>query len=209
MTMRHRIGIVGGTVLGCVLLLHAWGVAEEAKAAPAYLQKAYDSETQAKARDEAFAAKAEEEGYKAVAAMFRALAKSEGLHASGREAMIKKLGVEPKAAAADKLEVKSTRENLEAAVKAETVEKDALYPELSKLAAAAKDEHAVMAFKGAVAIATENIKICKKALQELETWKAADKEFIVCMVCGYVSMNKSLIKCPVCSALRSKFESVK
>ena len=51
---------------------------------------------------------------------------------------------------------------------------------------------------------TQNAKLCQQALKELDGWKAA-KEFYVCTVCGYVSMDGKIKKCPVCAAPRSQF----
>jgi rubrerythrin len=141
--------------------------------------------------------------------LFRALAKSEGLHADHHAAMIKKMGVEAKAAVA-KPDVKSTKENLEVAEKSALAEKDTVYPALLKQIEAEKDAAgAAMSFKGGIAVADQNAKFCQVALKELDGWKAAGKEFLVCDVCSYVTMDQKIEKCPICAAPRSKFEVVK
>jgi rubrerythrin len=85
------------------------------------LQAAYNGESNAKGRYEAFAVKADEEGYKGVASLFRAAAASEGVHLQGHAEDIKSMGAEPMAHIKGP-EVKSTHENLEAALKGETYE---------------------------------------------------------------------------------------
>ena len=208
MTRRWMVGVAA-------LCMSVAGVLNAAETAVAKnplldaLQAAYAAESSAKVRNEAFAAKADAEGYKSVAGLFRALAKSEGLHAEHHAGMIKKIGAEPKAAE-DKPEVKSTQDNLEAAVKAATTAKDTMYPALVKQVEAEKDAAgATMSFKGAAAIADTNIKLCQLALKDLEGWKAVGKEFLVCGVCGYVTADQKIEKCPICAAPRTKFELVK
>jgi rubrerythrin len=171
------------------------------------LQAAFQGESNAKVRYEAFAVKADEEGYKAVAALFRATSKSEGIHAARHAVAIKKLGAEAKATI-EKPEVKSTKENLEAAVKGETAEKDTMYPAFVKQAELDKNTGAVQSFKGAMASEVSHAKLYQLALTELGSWKVA-KDFLVCQICGYTTLDKELQKCPVCASPRTKFETVK
>lgn len=173
------------------------------------LQAAFNGESNASAKYTAFAAKADEEGYKSVAALFRAAAMAEGIHAKKHAAVITKMGAVPKAEVG-KPDVKSTKENLEAAFGGESYEKDTMYPEFIKVAEAEKKPQAVRTFKGAMAAEVEHAKMYKQALAELDAWKAAGKEFMVCTVCGYTSFNDpKLQKCPVCSMPREKFTIVK
>lgn len=173
------------------------------------LQTSFNGESNANAKYTAFAAKADEEGYKSVASLFRAAAMSEGIHAKKQAAAIKKLGAEPKADIG-KPDVKSTKENLEAALAGETYEKDSMYPEFLKMAESEKNKQAVRAFKGAMAAEVEHAKLYKQALSEMDAWKAAGKEFMVCQICGYAELSKpTLLKCPVCAAPKTKFTIVK
>jgi rubrerythrin len=172
------------------------------------LQAAFNGESNAKARYEAFAIKADAEGYKSVASLYRATSKSEGIHASKHAEMIKKLSATPKATI-EKPEVKSTKENLEASIKGETYEKETMYPSFIKRAEADKNKGAVQTFKGAMIAEVEHAKLYTQALKELSSWREAGKEFLVCEVCGYTTMDKNIKICPVCSSPRSKFAVVK
>ena len=202
----HRI------VSKVVTLTVAWCLAGAAALAAggtlANLQTAYQGESNAKARYEAFAVKADAEGYKSVAALFRATAHSEGIHATKHAAAIKKIGAVAKAEVAVP-EVKSTRENLEVALKGEIAESTAMYPEFIKQAEADKNGKAKMSFMGALAAETEHAKLYQQALDDLDGWKAAGKTFLVCEVCGYTALDTGLKKCPVCAAPREKFEFFK
>ncbi|HOX04822.1 MAG TPA: ferritin family protein [Planctomycetota bacterium] len=172
------------------------------------LKAAHQASLDAKARYEAFAAKAGEEGYKSAAALFRAAAKSEDIHIAKYASVLKELGVEAKAEAA-KPEVKTTRENAEAAIKDKTANRETLLPGHVKAAEADKQKKAVMFFKGAIAADGECLKLFEQAKGNLDGWKAGDKEFLVCTVCSYVMAAPAPGKCPICSASNEKYESFK
>ena len=169
------------------------------------LQTAYNGESNAKARYEAFATKADEEGYKSVAVLFRAAADSESIHASKHAAAIQKLGAEPQATVVAP-EVKTTAENLATAVSGENMEKQTMYPAFVQQAEAEGNTAAVYSFKGAMAAEAEHAKLFAEAAGNLEAWKALGKEFYVCQVCGYTQVNDpAVVKCPICAAPRAKF----
>jgi len=168
------------------------------------------AEMAAKARYEAFAAKAAAEGYKSVAVLFRATAASQEILIKKRAAAIAKMGGEaPAFKLATKPEVKSTKENLEAALAADIGEKNTKYAAFAKQAEADKNTGAVYAFKGAVAAETEYVKFFKQALADLSGWKAEGKTFSVCEVCSFLVMGSPPATCPVCAAPREKFIRIK
>ena len=200
--------VIAYTVMLFSVFMTDLGAAEKGKTTLDNLLAAYNGESNAKAKYEAFAVKAEEEGYLSVAALFKAGARSEEIHANKHAAEIKKLGAKP-VADIKAPEVKTTAENLEAAIKGETYETDSMYPEFLKQAEADKNSGAAMSFRGALATETEHAKLYKQALAELDSWKAAGKEFLVCQICGFISTDPALRKCPVCAAPRSKFDVIK
>ena len=203
MKMRKMAGAVALVILGLA------GVSFAAEAAGSTtldnLQAAYNGESNAKARYEAFAAKAVEEGYQSVAVLFRAAAASEGIHAQKHAAAIGKLGSAPQATIAAP-EVKTTAENLQTAMSGENMEKQTLYPAFVQQAEAEGNTAAVYSFKGAMAAEAEHAKLFAEAAGNLEAWKALGKEFYVCQVCGYTQVNDpAVMKCVICAAPRAKF----
>ncbi|MGE5178611.1 MAG: rubrerythrin family protein, partial [Bacteroidota bacterium] len=106
------------------------------------LQAAYQGESDAEARYLAFAEKADQEKQGAAASLFRAAARAEGFHAKNHAAVIRKLGGEP-VEATHQIDVKSTKENLAAAVKGESYERDVMYPEFIEKAKAEKQKDAL------------------------------------------------------------------
>ncbi|MEI8079797.1 MAG: ferritin family protein [bacterium] len=195
-----------------VTLVVAWCLTGAAALAAgetlANLQTAYQGESNAKARYAAFAVKADAEGYQSVAALFRATAHSEGIHAAKHAAALKKMDAVATAEVAVP-EVKSTRENLAVALKGEIAESTAMYPDFIKQAAADNNGKAKLSFMGALAAETEHAKLYQQALNDLDGWKAAGKTFLVCEVCGYTVLDTGLKKCPICAAPRGKFEFFK
>lgn len=85
------------------------------------LQSEYNKESNDVARYEAFAVKADEEGYQSVASLFRAAAKSEKVHSILHSSEIKKMGGMANATI-DSVDVKTTRENLKIALNGLTSE---------------------------------------------------------------------------------------
>ena len=173
------------------------------------IQTAYLAEMQAKARYNAFAVKADAEGYKAVAVLFRATAASQDVLIKKHAGMLQKLV----RSVPDQLlmapEVKSTKENLEAALAADIGPKNTRYAAFAKQAEADKNTGAMYGFKGAIAAETEYVKYFKLALADLNGWKAEGKTFAVCEVCSFLVMGPPPATCPVCSAPREKFTVIK
>jgi len=170
------------------------------------LQTAYDGESNAKMRYEAFAAQAQTEGYLGAAGLFRAAALSESVHAAKHAKAIEALGGVPKAELLTPV-VKTTKENLKTALDGETYESKKMYPAFLKKAEADKDKQAMYSFKGAIAAEKMHAQYYAKALANLKDWKTA-KKFLVCTVCGYTTMDMTIKVCPVCASPREKFTEV-
>ncbi|HEX6044932.1 MAG TPA: ferritin family protein [Pyrinomonadaceae bacterium] len=171
------------------------------------LQTAFNGESNASARYLAFAQKAEAEGYGKVASLFRAAARAEEIHANNHAAVIRNLGATP-AADVKTPEVKSTAENLQAAIKGESYERDAMYPEFLKQARADGNRDAIRTFNFAKEAEAEHAKLYTEASTNLATWKTTAQPFYVCPSCGYTTSDLNFNKCPVDFTPREKFIAV-
>lgn len=171
------------------------------------LQAAFNGESNAHARYLAFAKKADEEGYGQVASLFRAAARAEEIHARAHAEVIRKLGGDPKADVASP-EVKSTKENLEAAIKGESYERDTMYPEFIQKAREEGQKDAVRSMNHARTAEIEHAKLYGQALAALDSWKEGKKVFYVCPVCGFTTLKIDFEKCPACFTEKEKFEQV-
>jgi rubrerythrin len=206
MIRAHRQSFVLLVILACSVFV----LAGPAVAAPSKtldnLQAAFNGESNANAKYLEFAKKADQEGYAGAASLFRAAAKAEEFHARNHGDVIKKMGATPKAEI--KLPaIKTTAENLKAAIEGETYERDKMYPEFIAEAKAAGEKDAVKSFNFAVTAEGQHAKFYAEAAANLTAWKAA-KKFAVCPVCGNTVTVVDFSKCPVCFTPGEKFVPV-
>ena len=156
------------------------------------LQAAFAGESQANRKYLAFAKKAEEEGYLQVARLFRAAAEAETIHAHNH---LKELSG-----------IRSTRENLEAAIKGESFEFQQMYPKMIEDAKSENHKAALRSFTLANEVEKIHAKLYQAALDSLG--KNADAEYHVCQVCGYTVEGDAPDECPVCKAKKQAFRKV-
>jgi rubrerythrin len=157
------------------------------------LMAAFAGESQANRKYLAFAKKADEEGFAQVARLFRAAAAAETVHALTH---FRTAG-----------EVKSTEENLKAAVAGEHYENSEMYPAFMKDAEAEGDAKALKSFTWANEAEKIHEMLYREALETLG--KPGDTyDYYICPICGFTHARTAPEKCPVCGALGSKFEKI-
>lgn len=170
-------------------------------------QTAFNGESNAHARYLVFASKADQEGYGEVASLFRAAAKAEEVHARNHAEEIKKLGGTPQA----KIEtpvVKSTKENLEIAIKGEIYERDYMYPDFRKQAWDLGNRDVVRMFNYARNAEGQHAKLFMEAYNNLDNMRGKSRTYYVCIVCGYTTGDLDFTKCHSCFSPKEKFEEV-
>jgi rubrerythrin len=153
------------------------------------LRKAFAGESQANRKYLAFAGQAEKEGYPQAAKLFRAAAQAETIHA---HAHLRALGG-----------VKTTAENLKAAIEGETEEFEKMYPAMIETAEAEGDSVAQRSFTFADEVEKVHAGLYRKMLDNLDGQE--DVDYYVCSNCGYTVENGPPEKCPVCGASHEKF----
>ena len=159
------------------------------------LKDAFAGESQANRRYLAFAKKAEEEGLKSVAKLFRAAAHAETVHALNHLGIIG--------------EVKSTVENLKTAVSGETFEFDKMYPEFIEVATSEGNAKAVWSFRVANQVEKIHAGLFSKAVENLKDGiEAVDVDYFVCEVCGNTVAGEAPDRCPICMAPKKRFTKV-
>ncbi|MTI81800.1 MAG: rubrerythrin family protein [Firmicutes bacterium] len=156
------------------------------------LKEAFAGESQANRKYLAFSAKAEQEGYQGVAKLFRAAAEAEAIHALSE---LKALNG-----------IKSTAENLKAAIEGETFEFTEMYPDFIKKAETEGNAAAKRTFSLANEAEKVHADLYKKALDSLDS--NADIDYYLCPVCGYIHEKEAPEKCPICGAKGSSFKNV-
>lgn len=210
MKRTNRRAFLATTVTGtAALVAGAWGRADDAKpqTSLAALILAGGQMAMAQARYAAMARQADADGYGQAASLFRAAARSKEANVTDLGAVIKKLGGKLECDAKPG-EVKSTKENVAALIKAETEAGETTLPELVAVAREEKNKEAVRALNYAKAAAAEYATLFAEAAADLEAWKAGKKSVYVCTVCGFPAYTLPEKKCPTCFDALDKFTQV-
>lgn len=156
------------------------------------LKAAFAGESQANRKYLAFAKKAEREGYPQVAKLFRAVAAAETVHAHNH---FRVLG-----------EIKSTAENLQAAIGGENYEVQVMYPEFIADAQAEGHTAAERTFDWAMQVEKIHEKMYQDALANLGKEGEEEVEYWVCQTCGHTHVGPHPPdECPVCGAKASGY----
>ncbi len=156
------------------------------------LKDAFAGESQANRTYLAFAKKAEQEGFRQVAKLFRAAAEAETVHAHSH---LREIGT-----------IKSTRENIEYAMAGEIHEFKSMYPQMIEHAKSEGIQGALRSFSYANDVEKIHADLYKKALDALG--KETPVEYYVCQVCGMTVENGPPDECPVCKSKKAAFKKV-
>lgn len=171
------------------------------------LQEAYSAETNAHALYLEFAKEADEEGYAPVASLFRAASRAEEIHARNHQEVINGLGVSAKDNP-EEIIVRSTWENLSAAMKREAYERDEMYPAFLHQARAEGNRQAARTFHFAHNAEIEHADLFTQARKELERLRGEAVTHYVCPVCGLTLAQDDRSRCTICSTPTDRFEKV-
>ena len=172
------------------------------------LNAALNGERNAHAKYLAFSQKADEEGYGAVASLFRAAAAAEEVHGNNHEKAMRTLGGDPDVKVETPVE-HSTRENLEAAISGESYEYKSMYPEFVNQAQKGPFVPAIVTFEEALRTEEVHAKLYEEALRDLDKLKGSGpRTYYVCSVCGYTVTELNFAKCPNCLKPKDRYKSV-
>jgi rubrerythrin len=154
------------------------------------LKSAFAGESQASRKYLYFAEKADQEGYKRVARLFRAASEAETVHARNHLRVMQ--GVE------------STEKNLQTAINGESQEFSEMYPAFINDANAESEKKAADSFDLANRVEKIHHKLYTDALGNLKGAAEAElKPFYVCQVCGNTVEGEAPDQCPICKARKS------
>ena len=159
------------------------------------LQDAFSGESQASRKYLYFAQKADEEGYRQIARLFRAASDAETVHARNHLRVMQGIN--------------STRENLKAAIGGENYEFTKMYPDFMKQADADGNQKAKDSFDLANKVEQIHHRLYQQALGMLEKGQSiAEKPIYVCQVCGNTVEGEAPEKCPICGAPGKMFKLI-
>ena len=159
------------------------------------LKEAFSGESQANRKYLAFAKKAEADGYPQVAKLFRAAAEAETVHAHAHLRVLQG--------------IKSTEDNLQAAIEGEGFEFQQMYPKFLEEAEKEGNKPAVFSFKHALAVEEIHHGLYTEALNAVKSGSdLPDAKLYICPICGNTVKYNVPDKCPVCGAAKEKFQEV-
>ena len=157
------------------------------------LKEAFAGESQANRKYLAFSDKAEQEGYKQVARLFRAAADAETVHAKNHLRVMGGVG--------------KTIDNLKSAISGETDEFMDMYPRFIEQGKNERVSDAViLSFDIANQVEKIHASLYKKALDNLGKNKETD--YYVCQICGNTVEKGVPDRCPICNAPKEMFKKV-
>lgn len=155
------------------------------------LKEAFAGESQASQKYLAFARKAEKDGFKNVASLFRTAAQAERIHAEAHLAAMDGIG--------------STADNLKAAIEGETYEYTTMYPPMLEQASA-EAHKAKRMFEYALKAEAVHAELYKMALEAVKQGKDLPEPSIyLCPICGHIEFGTPPEKCPICNAKGSAY----
>jgi rubrerythrin len=159
------------------------------------LEFAFAGESQANRKYLFFAEKADQEGHKRIARLFRAAADAETVHARNHLKVMQG--------------IKSTKENLQVAIDGENHEFTEMYPQFIKKANAEGEKKAADSFDLANKVEKIHHGLYRDAFTKLEKGATMElKPFYVCQYCGNTVEGEAPAKCPVCGAPKKMFKLI-
>lgn len=173
------------------------------------LKAALTGETTASAKYLAYSKKAEEEGYNKIALLFEAASKAEGIHANNHRAVLEQLNVKVDKIES-KFEVKSTKENLEDAIKGEAYEVATMYPGFIKTAKDGNVNLALISFSYAYQTEKKHKAMYQNALEKLNKNKenTLSSLYMVCTTCGNTYDGRAPKRCGISMTPRERFITI-
>jgi rubrerythrin len=156
------------------------------------LAEAFAGESQANRKYLAFARKADRDGFAQIARLFRAAAGAETVHALNH---LKAMDG-----------IKSTEENLKAAIDGETFEFRNMYPKMIEEAKNENSEEAKISFTYANKVEQVHAELYKKYLGSIGN--NPDTPIFVCQVCGNTVEGEAPDACPICGNPKEMFKEI-
>jgi len=158
------------------------------------LKEAFAGESQASQKYLAFARKAQADGFRNIATLFRTAAEAERIHAEGHFGAMDGIG--------------TTAENLATAIEGETYEYTKMYPPMVKQAEL-EGHKAKRMFGYAAKAEAVHAALYKLALEAVKKGQdLPEAKIYLCPVCGHIEFGNPPESCPICKAKGSTYVQV-
>lgn len=157
------------------------------------LKSAFSGESQAHMKYLIFADKAEEEGFKNIARLFRAIAYAERIHATNHLEALNGFNL--------------TVNNLDVAIEGENYEVQEMYPSYKVVAELQDERKAVKSMHYALEAEKIHSALYSEAKDAVKGGNDLDiGEIHICPVCGHTVVGKAPERCPICGVQGEKFK---
>lgn len=157
------------------------------------LKSAFSGESQAHMKYLIFADKAEEEGFKNIARLFRAIAYAERVHATNHLNALNGSNL--------------TIDNLDIAIEGENYEVQEMYPAYKAVAELQDEKKAVKSMHYALEAEKIHSALYSEAKDSVKGGSDLDLgEIHICPVCGHTVVGKAPDRCPICGIQGDKFK---
>ncbi|MBX7227908.1 MAG: hypothetical protein K1X55_17880 [Chitinophagales bacterium] len=173
------------------------------------MKQALECEYTASVAYQRFSEKAQEEGYKSIANLFIAFSIAEGIHAENHSAVLKEMGGKVNYSI-EKIDVKTTKENIAYSIFKEKYEVADFYPNFISEATLSKSSLARISLNYAYQTEKKHKMLLEEALKTINdpTTNIA-KVFYVCPTCGNTYMDTIPARCGISLTESKKFNIVK
>ncbi len=167
---------------------------------------AITGETTASAKYAAYAQKAKEDKLEKIALLFEATSKAEAIHMKNHRYALEACSLKMDSIT-PKFMVKTTKENLEDAIKGESYEVATMYPEFIKKAQEEKNKDAIITFDYAFKVEKPHKVLYSAALQALNKndMKTLPDSYMVCPICGDTYGVNVPAYCKICDVSKDDF----
>ncbi len=169
------------------------------------LQTAYAREKKQSRMYGLFSTRAGKEKYKGIAALYKALERSEGIHAALHTAMMRKNSIEPAQVTYDSIVVGTTMQTVKMALSFEELEYGSMYPNLARTAGQENFQEGVDHFTMIHAVEERHVQLLREAQDKAGS---IGTKYLVCPGCGYIITSDATEECPVCKTVKAKFEKM-
>ncbi|MBI4680876.1 MAG: rubrerythrin family protein [Nitrospirae bacterium] len=157
------------------------------------LKSAFSGESQAHMKYIIFADKAEEEGFKEIARLFRAIAFAERVHASNHLNALNGINL--------------TVDNLDVAIAGETYEVNEMYPSYKAVAEMQDEQRAIKSMHYALEAEKIHATLYSESKDAVKSGKDLEiGEINICPVCGHTVTGKAPERCPICGIQGDRFK---
>jgi rubrerythrin len=170
------------------------------------LRSAFGGESMAHMRYDVWGKKAERDGFKNVARLFKAVSYAETIHASGHFNELRGVGGAFLVNSMAGFGIGSTSENLAGAIDGETFEINEMYPVYLNDAVFQGEKGAERSFNYAFSAEKTHAALYQRAKDSVDAGKDMGLSAVqVCAVCGYTLEGEAPDVCPICKAKKEKF----